>query len=83
MAEKEFEKALDCVSLCCRINHTNKTKGYKMKSWDVYRKCGIFWVWCDRVYFQPNMTGEDVHASIEDDYDYPVIVKPDDINEAE
>lgn len=46
-----------------------------MKAWDVYRKCGVVSVWCDRVYFQSHMTG--------DDYDYPVIVKPDDINEAE
>lgn len=52
-----------------------------LKAWDVYRKCGVVYVWCDRVYFQPQMEAADVHEIIEGDYDYPVIVKPDDINE--
>lgn len=55
----------------------------KLKAWDVYRKCGVVSVWCDRVYFQPQMTAAEVYADIEDDYDYAVIVKPDDIDEVE
>lgn len=55
----------------------------KLKAWDVYRKCGVVSVWCDRVYYQPQVTAAEVHADIEDDYDYAVIVKADDINEVD
>lgn len=54
-----------------------------LKAWQVYRKCGVVSVWCDTVYFQCSMTAEDVWASIEDDYDFTVIVKADDIDDAE
>lgn len=54
-----------------------------MKAWQVYRKCGSVSVWCDTVYFQPQHDAEYVWNAIEDDYDYPVIVKADDIDEVE
>lgn len=54
-----------------------------LKAWQVYRICGNVKVWCETVYFQCSLSAEDVHATIEDDYDYPVIVKTDDIDDVE
>lgn len=54
-----------------------------LKAWQVYRICGTVKVWCDTVYFQCSLSAEDVHATIEDDYDYPVIVKSEDIDDVE
>ncbi|QXV71819.1 hypothetical protein psageK4_165 [Pseudomonas phage psageK4] len=59
------------------MGHTNQQRATKMKAWNVYRICGVVGVWVDTVYFQPDMEASDVHASIEDDYDYPVRIKPD------
>ena len=70
----------------CRMGDIKSKHGnsdMKQKAWDVYRKCGVVSVWCDRVYFQPQMEASEVHAAIEDDYDYSVIVKADDIDEVE
>lgn len=55
-----------------------------LKAWQVYRVRGpVMTVWCDTVYFQCSLTAEDVHATIEDNYDFPVIVKSDDIDDVE
>lgn len=54
-----------------------------MKAWQVYRRCGVVSVWCDTVYFQPQMEASEVYAAIEDDYDHSILVKSDDIDDAE
>lgn len=54
-----------------------------LKAWNVYRKAGAFRVFVETVHFQCSMTAEDVWASIEDDYDFAVIVKADDIDDVE
>lgn len=43
--------------------------------WKVYRK-GVH-NHIDKVWFVATMAAQDVHASIEDDYDFPVTISPD------
>lgn len=46
--------------------------------WKVYRK-GIE-KHIDKVWFVATMDAQDVHASLEDDYDFPVTISPDEVD---
>jgi len=42
-------------------------------AWKIYKKSDGCHV--DTVWYQPNVTAEDVHAYVEDDFDFEVLVK--------